>query len=69
MAIHNGEWNENTFTADCSVFDGQLYDMLLNLLDERGVGEQFASELVEFATIYEHQQYVNLLEQLKNFAK
>lgn len=40
---------------------------MLNLLDERGVGEKFANELAEFATSYEHQQYIGLLEKLKNF--
>jgi complement component 1 Q subcomponent-binding protein, mitochondrial len=69
LAIHGGEWNENVYTADCSVLDGQLYDILLNLLDERGVGEKFANELTEFSTAYEHHQYIGLLEKLENFSK
>ncbi|RMZ99490.1 complement component 1 Q subcomponent-binding mitochondrial [Brachionus plicatilis] len=69
FAIHNGEWNENVYTADCSVLDENLYDLLLNLLDERGVGEKFANELALFSTTYEHQQYINLLEKLQKFAK
>lgn len=69
LSIHKGEWDENVYTADCSVLDGQLYDILLNLLDERGVGEVFANELVEFATTYEHSQYISLLKNLKDFTK
>ncbi len=69
FAIHEGEWNENVYSVDCSVLDGQLYDILLNLLEERGMGEQFANDLAEFATSYEHLQYVSLLEKLKEFSK
>jgi complement component 1 Q subcomponent-binding protein len=69
LAIHSGEWNENVYTADCSVLDENLYDLLLNLLDERGIGEQFANELAEFSTSYEHQQYIGLLEKLQKFSK
>lgn len=68
FAIHDGDWNENVYTVDCSVLDGQLYDILLNLLEERGLGEEFANELAEFATSYEHLQYINLLEKLKDFS-
>jgi hypothetical protein len=46
-----------------------LYDILLNLLDERGVGEKFANELAEFSTAFEHHQYIGLLEKLENFSK
>jgi complement component 1 Q subcomponent-binding protein len=55
--------------VDCSVLDGQLYDILLNLLEERGMGEEFANELADFATSYEHLQYIKLLEKLKDFSK
>jgi len=69
FSIHSGEWNDNVYTADCSVLDGQLYDILLNLLDERGLGEQFANEMAEFSTSFEHSQYISLLEKLKEFSK
>jgi complement component 1 Q subcomponent-binding protein len=41
---------------------------LLNLLDERGIGEKFANEVAEFSTAYEHSQYVGLLDALKTFS-
>ncbi|CAF0724261.1 unnamed protein product [Brachionus calyciflorus] len=69
LTVHTGDWNENVYTADCSVLDENLYDLLLNLLDERGIGEQFANELAEFSTSYEHQQYIGLLEKLQKFTK
>lgn len=69
FAIHEGDWNEKVYSVDCTVLDGQLYDILLNMLEERGMGEDFASELAEFSTSYEHLQYVGLLEKLEEFAK
>ena len=39
FAIHDGEWNEKIYSADCAVIDGELYDKLLNLLEEHGIGE------------------------------
>lgn len=39
FAIHDGEWNEKVYSADCAVIDGELYDKLLNLLEENGIGE------------------------------
>ena len=39
FAIHAGEWNETVYSCDCSVIDGELYDKLLNLLEEHGIGE------------------------------
>ena len=39
FAIHEGEWNEKVYSSDCSVIDGELYDKLLNLLEEYGIGE------------------------------
>ncbi len=41
----------------------------MNVLEERGIGEEFANQLAEFSTFYEHKQYVDLLEKLKNFSK
>ena len=39
FAIHDGEWNDKTYSADCAVIDGELYDKLLDLLEEHGIGE------------------------------
>lgn len=39
FTIHDGEWNDTVYSSDCSVIDGELYDKLLNLLEEHGIGE------------------------------
>lgn len=45
-----------------------LYDMLLKLLEERGIDADFLDQVVEFSTSYEHRKYIELLEHLKDFA-
>jgi len=69
FAIHDGEWNETVYSSDCSVIDGELYDKLLSLLEEHGVGEEFANQLADYSTAYEHRQYIGLLEKLQQFVK
>ncbi|CAF2391513.1 unnamed protein product [Rotaria sp. Silwood2] len=69
FTIHEGEWNETVYSSDCSVIDGELYDKLLNLLEEHGIGEEFANQLADFSTAYEHRQYIGLLEKLQQFVK
>ncbi|CAF1068943.1 unnamed protein product [Didymodactylos carnosus] len=69
FAIHDGEWTDSTYSADCSVIDGELYDKLLNVLEERGIGEEFANQLMDYSTAHEHKQYINLLEKLQQFVK
>ncbi|UJR35801.1 hypothetical protein I4U23_028549 [Adineta vaga] len=69
FTIHDGEWNETIYSSDCSVIDGELYDKLLNLLEEHGIGEEFANQLTDFSTAYEHRQYIGLLEKLQKFVK
>ncbi len=46
-----------------------MYDMMLGMLEERGIDEKFVNSLVEFSTTYEHNKYVGFLEQLKEFAE
>jgi len=69
VALLKGEkWQDTTYCAQGSMLDGNLYDMLLNMLEERGIDAQFIDQLVEFSTAYEHQNYINFLEGLKDFA-
>ena len=44
-----------------------MYELLMDLLDDRGIDEQFADKMVQFATEYEHEQYVSFLGKLKAF--
>jgi complement component 1 Q subcomponent-binding protein len=40
----------------------------MNLLEEKGVSNEFADKLSDFSTLYEHKLYVGLLEKLQKFA-
>ena len=43
--------------------------MILRMLEERGVDDQFVDQLINFSTVYEQNQYVQFLEGLKKFAE
>ncbi len=64
----------DSFSSSCpqhltlTVFVQNLYDMLLGLLEERGIDGPFVQQLIDYATTYEHTQYVNFLESLRDFA-
>lgn len=49
------------------IFFQQLYDHLMNYLEERGVSEEFADKLSGVCSDYEHSLYVGLLEKLQAF--
>lgn len=44
-----------------------LYDLLMNLLEERGISNEFVEKLSDFSTAYEHSLYIALLENTKKF--
>jgi complement component 1 Q subcomponent-binding protein len=63
----DGDWAVDTYVGDGGIIDGQMYDLLMNYLDSRGLGNEFVDHLVDFTTYYEHNQYINLLDNLKSF--
>ena len=44
-----------------------LYDMLLKMLEERGINAGSIDQLTNFASQHDHNQYVNLLKSIKDF--
>jgi complement component 1 Q subcomponent-binding protein len=46
-----------------------MYDLLMNLLEERGVSNEFADKLSDLATQREHLLFINLLESLQSFVQ
>lgn len=68
VAIHDGELKETTMAVSGDTMDVELHDLLMDMLDERGVNDQFICQLVDFCTAYENSLYINLLKSLKNFA-
>lgn len=67
FAIYEGEWTDEVYTVSGDIMDGYLYDLLMNMLEERGISSEFGYNLVNFCTVYEHSLYIGLLEKLKVF--
>jgi len=68
FSMYEGEeMKDHVYSVSGDVMDGCLYDLLMNMLEERGVTSEFADKLVELCTSHEHALYINLLEKLKKF--
>jgi len=67
ISLFQGEWNEQVYAVAGEILDGYLYDLFMNMLEERGVTNEFVEKLSEFATDYEHKLYVGMLGQLQGF--
>jgi len=51
------------------ILDGYLYDLFMNMLEERGVDNGFVESLSEWCSAHEHAQYIGLLQELEKFVK
>ncbi|BFZ18351.1 hypothetical protein BsWGS_21390 [Bradybaena similaris] len=69
VAIHSGEWKDSTYTVSAATMDAELFDLLMDMLDERGINDEFITQLVNYCTAYENKQYISFLQNLKAFAE
>lgn len=67
ISLYEGEFQKSNYAISGDVIDGNLYDLLMNVLEERGIDQAFGKNLIQYSTVYEHGQYVSLLENLKKF--
>ncbi|XP_068633333.1 complement component 1 Q subcomponent-binding protein, mitochondrial [Battus philenor] len=67
VTLYQGEWSDKVYAVAGDVLDGYLYDLLMNLLEEKGVSNEFAQKLSDFSTAYEHSAYINMLEGISKF--
>ncbi|KAL9919336.1 complement component 1 Q subcomponent-binding protein, mitochondrial-like [Glossina fuscipes fuscipes] len=67
LTIFKGEWKENIYTVSGDVLDDYLYDLLMNLLEEKGISSELVEKMADLATAYEHSSYIALLENLSKF--
>uniref|UniRef100_A0A182JIH8 Uncharacterized protein n=1 Tax=Anopheles atroparvus TaxID=41427 RepID=A0A182JIH8_ANOAO len=67
VTIYQGEWKDEVYAVAGDVLDGYLYDLLMNFLEEKGVSNEFAEKMSDFASSYEHAKYVELLEAISKF--
>nr|AFY05650.1 gC1qR protein [Penaeus vannamei] len=69
LTMYEGEWNEEVYCVSGDILDGMMYDLLMNMLEERGVTNEFAEKLSNICSDYEHSLYVNLLQKVQDFVK
>ncbi|XP_068243015.1 complement component 1 Q subcomponent-binding protein, mitochondrial [Palaemon carinicauda] len=69
LTIYEGEWEEDTYCVSGDILDGMMYDLLMNMLEERGISNEFAEKLSSLCSDYEHSLYVNLLQNVQDFVK
>lgn len=67
--IHDGSGDDSPtqYVASADIIDGDLYNLFMNMLDDRGISSDFAKELVELSTAHEHKLYIKTLEDIKKF--
>jgi len=69
VTMYEGEWTEKNYAVAGDILDGQLYDLFMNMLDERGVTQGFADNLSDYCSTYEHSRYIKVLEDVQKFVK
>lgn len=67
LTIFKGEHNETVYACAGDMLDGYFYDLLMNLISEKGITDEFVSKLSELATQYEQSLFLNLLQETKKF--
>ena len=61
--------SDSCYAVAGDILDGYLYDLLMTMLEERGVDNNFAERLSEWCSSYEHSRYINLLEDMEKWSK
>merc|ERR1712004_924812 len=67
--VSGDDWNDKTYSVMGTVMDGDLYALLMNTLEDRGINQEFMNSLLDFSTHYEHKQYISFLQTLQEFAR
>ncbi|XP_067950183.1 complement component 1 Q subcomponent-binding protein, mitochondrial-like [Watersipora subatra] len=68
VAMVDGEWNDNTYSVSAELLDPNMYDMLMLMLEERGLNHSsFCEQLVDLSTDYERRMYIGMLESMHKY--
>lgn len=67
VVIFKGEHKESVYAATGDMLDGYFYDLMINLLTEKNIDQEFVSNLSQLATQYEQSLFVTLLKETKQF--
>ncbi|XP_062616083.1 uncharacterized protein LOC134277787 [Saccostrea cucullata] len=68
VAMTQGEVKETTYVCEAENMDVDMYEGLMDVLDERGIDRAFTQDLIEFSTKYEKKAYVGFISSMKKFA-
>lgn len=58
---------ESQYVASAAEMDDNLYSLLMNLLDDRGINFEFAHEVMDLSTAHENKLYIQTLEDINKF--
>jgi len=61
--------SDSCYAVAGDILDGYMYDLLMTMLEERGVDNNFAERLSEWCSSYENSRYINLLEEVEKWTK
>jgi len=67
--VEGTDWNDKSYSVMSTVMDGDLYALLMNTLEDRGINQDFMQTLLDFSTNYEHKKYISFLQNLQDFAR
>lgn len=67
VTLYEGEWKSENYAVAGELLDGYFYDLLMNLLEEKGISNEFATKVSTLSTNYEHATYVGMLEGIAKF--
>jgi len=67
VCMYDNEWEDKEYSVAGDILDGYLYDLFMNMLEERGVTNEVVDKFSDLCTDYEHSLYVNMLVKLQQF--
>jgi len=67
VTIYENKYSDNKYALAGDTLDGDLYDLLMTFLAEKGITNTFIENLSDLSTQYEQKVYVKFLNDLKRF--
>ncbi|XP_063396716.1 complement component 1 Q subcomponent-binding protein, mitochondrial-like [Mytilus trossulus] len=67
MTGPQGEGEDNSYSVVAETMDETMYEMLMDMLHDRGIDDKFIGDLADYSTGYEQSKYIELLVDLKSF--
>ncbi|KAH8291576.1 hypothetical protein KR018_001251, partial [Drosophila ironensis] len=68
ISLYENDWNDCYYTMDDTLIDDNLYLLIMDVLAEKGITNEFVIKMSDLATAHEHATYIEFLENLSKFA-